>query len=180
MSDSIVAIAIAAVLLFWTVGAYNRLVRLRSQALQAFGALDAQLRRHIALAQSAAQASFVHGGAHDASTPAAGLDAAASQYLASLAAAKAKPLDAEAIAALAAARGVLHMAWQRFAHAPRDAVQGPAITEKTEHEWNHLVLQVAAAVEEFNQMVRHYNEAVRQFPALLLAWLFGFRAARPL
>ena len=54
------------------------------------------------------------------------------------------------------------------------------MTEKTEVEWNHLVLQVAAAAEEFNQTVQHYNDAVRQFPAVLLAWLFGFKPGRGL
>ena len=30
---------------------------------------------------------------------------------------------------------------------------------------------------EFNAAVTAYNEAVRQFPTLLVAWLFNFRAA---
>ena len=40
---------VLAVLVFWAVGAYNRLVRLRSAAIQAFGALDAELLRRTAL-----------------------------------------------------------------------------------------------------------------------------------
>lgn len=179
MSDSILLIVLGAVLIFWAVGAYNRLVRLRSQSLQAFGALDAQLRRHLGLAQTAAQAAFVQGKAQEAASPAAGLDAAASQCLASLAAARAKPLDADAMAALAAARGVLDMAWRRFTH-ERDGLAEAALPERLQHEWEHVVLQVLAAAQEFNQSVQQYNDAVQQFPALLLAWLFGFRAARPL
>lgn len=38
---------IAAVLLFWSLGAYNRLVRLRAAVSQAFGALDEQLVRQL-------------------------------------------------------------------------------------------------------------------------------------
>ena len=38
-----------ALVLFWAVGAYNRLVRLRSTAIQAFGALDAHLMRWVAM-----------------------------------------------------------------------------------------------------------------------------------
>jgi LemA protein len=179
MSDSLLLIVAGAVLVFWAVGAYNRLVRLRSQSLQAFGALDAQLRRHIGMAQTAAQGAFVQGGAQDAASPAAGLDAAASQCLASLAAARTKPLDADAMAALAAARGVLDMAWRRFTHEPGGAADA-ALPERLQVDWEHVVLQVHAAAQEFNQSVQQYNDAVQQFPALLLAWLFGFRTARPL
>jgi LemA protein len=183
MSDSLIALVVAALLLFWAVGAYNRLVRLRSQALQAFGALAVQLRRHIALAQSCASAAAAHTGntpGHEApgSAP-AGLEAAATQYLASVTAAKAKPLEPDAIAALASARGILAMAWQRMANEPHDLAGAP-LPESLRAEWEQIVLQVASAADEFNQTVVRYNEAVGQFPALLLAWLFGFRAARPL
>ena len=40
---------IAAVLLFWAVGAYNRLVRLRSEAKAAFTALEAELQKQVQL-----------------------------------------------------------------------------------------------------------------------------------
>lgn len=180
MSDSLILMVFAAVLVFWTVGAYNRLVRLRSQALQAFGALAVQLRRHIALATQAAGVSPDVSNVSEApGTATAGLEAAASQCLASLNAAKAKPLDPAAIAALAAARGVLAMAWQRLASAPHD-LGGAPLPESLHAEWEQVLQQVTSAAGEFNQSVRRYNAAVGQFPALLLAWLFGFRAARPL
>jgi LemA protein len=210
MSDWLTASLVAAVLLFWAVGAYNRLMRLRSQALQAFGALAVQLRRHIALAQScatavkaASNARAAAGAAVGAATEAAtgtaadfaasadalpidpavsasaGLEAAAAQYLASLTAAKVKPLDPATIAALAAARGVLVMAWQRLANEPHDLAGAP-LPESMRVEWEHAVQQGTSATEEFNAAVERYNEAVSQFPAQLLAWLFGFRAARPL
>ena len=45
-------LAVAAVLLFWTVGAYNRLVGLRSELLRAITAVDAQFHaRQAVLAQ---------------------------------------------------------------------------------------------------------------------------------
>jgi LemA protein len=189
MSDSLIVIALVAVLLFWTVGAYNRLVRLRSQALQAFGALAVHLRRVISLAQSSASAATRRerpaadaGGAEplDAmGTAAAGLDASATQCLASLQAAKARPLDAEAIAALAAARGVLAQAWKRLSEEPEDLAGAP-LPESLGSEWEQIGQQVAGAADEFNQAVQRYNEAVGQFPALVLAWVFGFRVARPL
>lgn len=181
MSDSLILLALVAVVLFWTVGAYNRLVRLRSQALQAFGALAVHLRRVISLAQSSAGAASqraISPGEAPA-TAAAGLDASATQCLASLQAAKARPLDAETMAALAAARGVLAQAWQRLVDAPED-LAGASLPESLRGEWEQIGQQVSSAAEEFNHAVQRYNEAVGQFPALVLAWLFGFRAARPL
>jgi hypothetical protein len=35
-------------------------------------------------------------------------------------------------------------------------------------------------MERYNQAVTHYNAAIAQFPALLLARLFSFRSASPL
>ena len=36
------------------------------------------------------------------------------------------------------------------------------------------------ATETFNEAVARYNEAIGQFPAILLAWLFGFQPGRGL
>ena len=36
--------------------------------------------------------------------------------------------------------------------------------------------QSDVAAEQFNLAVLRYNTSISQFPALLLAWLFGFKA----
>lgn len=41
----LISIAILAVLIFWAVGAYNRLVRLKNTIANAFGQIDVQLKR---------------------------------------------------------------------------------------------------------------------------------------
>lgn len=173
------------VLLFWSVGAYNRLVRLRSAALEAFATLDAQLMKLVDLLQSSLPAA--------ASPPAVtqpgdllgdvaslwdGLRSALSQFMASLAAARAHPLDRDAMAALSAAQGVLAMAWQRLQHEAHD-LAGAAVPETLQLQWEQLALPARVASEHFNLAVARYNEAIAQFPALLLARLFGFKAARP-
>ena len=38
----------------------------------------------------------------------------------------------------------------------------------------------AVARQQFNDAVAQYNRAIAQFPANVLAWLFGFQKARPL
>ena len=40
-----ISIAVLAVLVFWSVGAYNRLVRLKNTIANAFGQIDVQLKR---------------------------------------------------------------------------------------------------------------------------------------
>ena len=44
-TQSLVSIAVLALLLFWAVGAYNRLVRLKNIIANAFGQIDVQLKR---------------------------------------------------------------------------------------------------------------------------------------
>ena len=90
-----VALAVA---LFWAVGAHNRLVRLRSAAAQAFGALDAHLAQLLALLATyeAAQSSA---GAPPAVQRDA-LQAAAAQCAEALAGARAHPLRTAAVAPL--------------------------------------------------------------------------------
>jgi LemA protein len=39
-------------------------------------------------------------------------------------------------------------------------------------------MQTHAATDQFDLAVGRYNEAIAQFPAVLLAWLFGFKPGR--
>ena len=111
---------VLAVLLFWAVGAYNRLMRLRSSAIQAFGALDAELVRRTALlgeydAVVTGPRLPADAQRHEA------LRASGTQFAASLAVMRSRPLDANAGTALSAAGKVLDAAWQSLV----DAVQKP-------------------------------------------------------
>ncbi|MEJ8838964.1 LemA family protein [Ramlibacter sp. AN1133] len=173
---------IAAVALFWAVGAYNRLVRLRSEANHAFAALEAELTKQAQLVQECvppedeqAQSQFTGGSAFWG-----GLQGAAAQMQASLAAAKSRPLDPERIAALGAAQEVLSMAWDRAERDDAHDLAGPRLPENFSGERAQLVRMTQAATEHFNQAVNRYNEAIAQFPAALLAWLFGFHPGRGL
>ncbi len=175
-----------ALLLFWAVGAYNRLIRLRAAALQAFGALDAHLLRWIALLaeyEAARRApedpGALAGGAGDAH---AALEAAATQLGASLAVARARPLDDGAAAALAAAAQVLDTAWQALLREAAQASQGvaPSALAPWIHQREQLALRSEQARRQFNEAVMQYNHGIAQFPASLLAWLFGMKKGRTL
>jgi LemA protein len=179
MSTSIWPWILAALLLFWAVGAYNRLMRLRADAHAAFGTLEAEFAKQFDLVRKQLPGA-------DATQPApleqestfwAGLQGAAAQFAASLAAAHSRPLEPRRIAALNAASDVLATAWER---AERDDVHdlaGPRLPDTVLVRRAQQALQTHAAAGQFNQAVDRYNAAIAQFPALLLAWLFGFTPA---
>lgn len=168
----------AAVLLFWSVGAYNRLVRLRAKVLSIFASLVSLLERHASWVTLHAP-----DGPADHAAPRAGdawsnLRAASAQFTACLDAARGKPTDTPTMAGLVAARAVLAMAWQylddeALAQA-RSGQDAPALRA----EWEAIATQVQGAEKAYSAAAEVYNRAVRQFPAVLLAWLFSFRRVR--
>jgi LemA protein len=184
MTSPVVFWTLAAVLLFWSVGAYNRLVRLRAGANTAFGPVEMEFARQAELVRAnlpppePTQPAPLEGGEPNSFWGA--LHAAATQLAAALSAARTKPLDPERIAALNAAQDVFTMAWERAERDDAHDLAGPRLPDSLLLRKHQSLLQAHAAVDSFNQAVNRYNEAIAQFPALLLAWLFGFKAARPL
>ena len=175
-----------AFVLFWAVGAYNRLVRLRGQAIAGFVVLDGHLSQYIAIvdehlktasyrAPALAPASATPRDANPA-TAWAGLHGARSQFEASLRVARKQALDAGAMAALQTALATLRMSWSRVAEACRDH-QGDLLSPMGERLWADNTQNANYASAEFNRAVVAYNAAVTQFPALVLAYLFSFRPA---
>ena len=178
-SSSFLPWIIAAVVLFWAVGAYNRLVRLRSEAKAAFNVLESELQKQVQLVlacippeEDQPPSQFTGGSAFWG-----GLQGAAAQLAASLASARTRPLDPERIAALGAAQEVLVTAWDRAERDDAHDLAGPRLPDNFSGERTQIVRMAQAATEHFNEAVARYNEGIAQFPAVLLAWLFGFRPA---
>lgn len=172
-------VAAAAVLLFWSVGAYNRLVRLRAEANTAFTVMDSHWQRQIALIHETLAPSRLVPPAQpmdDVTQLWAALEGATAQLVAALAAMRPKPLHAESAAALGAAQSVLMSAWQRVQHDAHD-LAGASMPDTIEMQWQQLTADTDKAQAQFNDAVTRYNAAISQFPAVLLAWLFGFKAA---
>ena len=173
----------SAVLLFWSVGAYNRLVRLRAEANTTFAALDAQWQRQLALvdatlAQSGMPSQLTQPGElmDDITLLWTALRGAAAQVAASLAAMRPRPLQAEAAAALGAAQDVLGTAWQRVQQDAND-LAGSSLPDTVAAHWLQLTNETRKSQAQFNEAVARYNAGIGQFPAVLLAWLFGFKRA---
>lgn len=185
MSDSVLAWFAIAVLLFWSMGAYNRLMRLRSQGIVAFAALEGVFNQYVLMVKTycpdAGVANSTYGAdpAYDAAGAWAGLAAAAEQLNASLKVAHAQPLNGPTMSALRTAHETLCASWSRLQNMPPD-LAGPALPNTLQTQWEHVAFQAEMTRTEFNRRIENYNEAIAQFPALLLAWVFGFKPAQPI
>jgi LemA protein len=175
MNVSVAIWVVWAVVLFWAVGAYNRLMRLRAQAITAFAPLELQLAQYVTLVQ----AGFALPTDAEEAGPRVGMLAAARQFDSSLRAARAHPLDALALRALETAQAALYESWARLREAPPD-LAGEPLPAALQQQWAHITLQADHARIEFNRQIEAYNEAIMQFPARVLAWLFSFKAAHTL
>ena len=186
MSDSLIVWLLIAVLSFWAIGAYNRLMRLRSRGIRTFAALEGLFNQLLLLVQTDFQDTSASLDAHDAGQGPAlasdawvGLSAAAQQFSTSLKVAHAKPLNGPRMGALRTAYESLCSSWLSLRNLPPD-LAGAALPDNLQLQWEQLSFQVEVARAEFNRQVVKYNQAIDQFPALLLAWLVGFKPAQPM
>lgn len=173
----------AALLFFWCVGGYNRLVRLRAAVTSAFAALDEQLVRQLVWVQGCLP-DAMRGGVptlpgepqDDVTAAWARLQAASEQFAVALAHARAQPIDVQRMASLVMAHEALRTAWgATLAEAvPADAVPS---SERLQARWLRLLHQSLPLRTAFNDAAQSYNQAIAQFPASLLARLFGFKPA---
>lgn len=165
---------IAAVLLFWAVGAHNRLVRLRSAIVARFAPVDEQFgRRHALLEQqieSLAPVLASAGPRLDA------LRAACAQVDTARANARQRPGAVGAITSLRLADEILGEA--------RGRLPVPTAVGSDAPDLNAQLAAGDAALSfargQFNEAVSEYNHAVQQFPTSLLARALGFRPATAL
>ncbi|MFO1194624.1 MAG: LemA family protein [Rhodoferax sp.] len=178
MIDDMLPWGLLALAIFWAVGAYNRLVRLRGAVLAAFPPLDARLSQCITLLQEPAPLRFDPSRTQPlllASSLWTGLNGACTQFDVALRVVRRQVMDPEAVAALRTAHDTLHTWWERLVQ--DTAYPADHLPAAWQMAWLENRRQVAEAGEVFNQAVRAHNEAIGQFPALLLARLFGFRPA---
>ncbi len=179
MPGSIVLWIGAAVLFFWAVGAYNRLMRLRAAVKTAFVLLETELTRHVELVRKQLPPDIEHADALDGvGSFWAELQGAAAQLAAALVAVRAHPLQETGLAALNAALGVLEMAWERTEREDAYDLAGPRMPDDVTARHMQLSVQTHAAIEQFNTAAARYNESIVQFPAVMLAVAFGFKAVR--
>jgi LemA protein len=197
LPESLASWIVIAVLLFWFVGAYNRLVRLRATVLQSYGTLDAALSKQLDFVQACITAEpAAETASNELLSSIAPLQAATTQLATLLGATRLHPLDAGGMAALATALQVWIGAWQRqhpdavtvfdadgTLSRPAQLQPGAVAAAPSAIEpiaWPEPSAAAEIARSQFNLAVGHYNTAIGQFPALLVAWAVRLRPAAPL
>lgn len=173
-TQSLVLIAVCAVLLFWAVGAYNRLIRLKNIIVNAFGQIDVQLKRRYDLIPNLVEAAKKYL-LHERETLEAVI-AARNQARAASDAVRNRPTHAPEVLALAAAEQALGSSLGRlFAVAEAyPELKADATIRELSEELTSTENKIAFARQAYNDSVLDYNTAQAQFPTLLIARVFGF------
>lgn len=182
MSGSLLLWMALALAVFWSVGLYNRLMRMRARGRDALGSVEKYLRRYADLVNghlsvsgaSLAQAASV---STDHLPPEWGHLLDILQTLErTLKDARGMPLAVEPVARLAQALSALQETWARLCDAPADLAGSP-VPDTMRMQWDAVTVKVEAARGGFNRILTKYNEAINQFPARLVAGAMGFKPA---
>ena len=173
-SNHLIFLVAAAVIVFWAVGAYNRLVRLKNVIANAFGQIDVQLKRRYDLIPNLVEAAKKYL-AHEQATLEAVI-AARNQARTASDAVRIRPASAKAVHALVAAEQVLDGSLGRLfavAEAYPELNADQTIRELSD-ELTSTENKVAFSRQAYNDAVLDYNNAQGQFPAVLVARIFSF------
>lgn len=168
---------VAALLVFWGLGAYNRLMRLRNAVSSSWQQLDAPLTRlageGLRLAEAAPRWLPQEGPACES------LRVASLELQLALKAVQPAPHAAEPVARLAVAHALQAAALQRVlallehATADGDADRNAFVTALREAQQ-----QREFGKQLFNQRVQVFNEALAEVPTRVLTGLYGFHDAQ--
>jgi LemA protein len=173
----IIVLVIIAVVVFWAVGAYNRLVSLRNKFKNAFAQIDVQLKRRYDLIPNLVETAKGYM-KHERETLEAVIKARNTAVTANAAAA-ADPGSATAIQGLMAAEGALSGALGKLfalAEAYPDLKANANMMQLSE-ELTGTENKIAFARQAFNDAVMTFNTAVEQFPSNVIASFFAFKQA---
>ena len=172
-----VFLIIIAIVIFWAIGIYNRLVNERNRVRNAFAQIDVQLTRRYDLIPNLVEAvkGYIK---HERETLEAVIKARNSA-VSSLDAAKADPANAAAMKKLGASEGALGSALGRLfalSEAYPDLKANQNMMQLQE-ELASTENKVAFARQAFNDAVLGYNNSVENFPNNFIASTFRFDLA---
>lgn len=180
MSDSLLLWMALALTLFWCVGVYNRLMRMRARGLSALGSVEKHMRQYADLLHEHVSES----GARQAGSPALTAEKSPAdwgQLLVMLQTldqvlkdARATPLAIEPLLNLTRTFDALQDVWRHLHEAPAD-LAGSVVPDAMQVRWDAITHRVEMSRGGFNQILTKYNEALEQFPARLVVGLMGFK-----
>lgn len=178
--STIIYIAGLALLIFWVVGAHNRLVRLKNSIAKAFGPVDLQLKRRYDLITGLVEVAEKYL-QHERAT----LDdlvTARNRARTASDVVRSRPANAQAVTTLAASEQTLDDSLERLfavAHVWPEMKTDEAM-RGVRSELANIDNQMAFASHAYNGEVLNYNHAHGQFPVLVVARLFSFVPAATL
>jgi LemA protein len=179
-TQQLLLVAAAALLVFWMLGAHNRLVALRNDIGAAWAQVDEPMQQRAAAVTPLVTGLRLHlpeeHGTLDAVLAALAQVQAASDGL------RPRPAAATRAGALGAAESTLSAALARLLALLEHRPELNADASLAAHvaSLRDATQRLAFARQLFNNAVGAYNEAADQFPTRVLARLFGFGAAGPL
>ncbi len=167
-----------AVGVFWALGAYNRLVRLQSQVQQSFNALELRLLEFTELVQQALSEVVMSPAAWRSElspeqevTHWSRLQESARQVAMALARMHEHPLQVDSVTQVRDTQARLQAAWEGLLASTSHA---SAVSDDIQQRWQAQRLLVQPDTQRFNQAIEQYNQAIAEFPAVLLTRLFKF------
>ena len=173
----IIVLAVSAVIVFWTIGVYNRLVSPRNRFKNAFAQIDVQLKRRYDLIPNLVEVAKGYM-KHERETLESVI-AARNQAVSASSKVGLDPADAASVQQLSAAEGTLTASLGKMfalSEAYPDLKANENMIQLTE-ELTSTENKIAFARQAYNDGVMQYNTGIEQFPGSLIANNFGFKAA---
>ena len=166
-----------AVIAAWGIAAYNALVQRRNRIANAFGQIDVQLKRRYDLVPNLVEVAKRYL-AHEAATLEAVVRARSTAVGAAVAVRR-EPTNAQAVQALTLAEEGLGGSLGRLMVVAEDYpdLKADATMRSLSEELTSTENRVGFARQAYNDEVLAYNDAAGQFPAVIVARLFGFLPA---
>lgn len=183
MSGSLLIWAVLAVTTFWSVGVYNRLMRMRSRARSALGSVEKYMKQiaelvpsHLAISGASQQGADVDPAAEHLSPDWKPLFDCLEKLDSALKAVRGDPLAKQPLIQLGVAFDTLQQVWRRLSDLPPDHAS-VEIPDAMRSQWDTSTGKVQTARGGLNQILCKYNEAIEQFPARLVAGVARFEPA---
>jgi LemA protein len=171
--ETIIVLAVIAVVVFWIVGIYNKLVTLKNRFKNAFSQIEVQLKRRYDLIPNLVETAKGYM-SHERETLEAVITAR-NQAMAGLQTAAKDPANGESIKQLASAEGALGGALGRLSvvmEAYPDLKANQNMMQLSE-ELTSTENKVSFSRQAYNDQVTDYNTYKQTFPAVVLANVFG-------
>ena len=172
MSASVLTWLLVATTVFWCVGLYNRLMRLRARGMDALGSVEKNLRVYTSLVDAQfpnEEGCFIPLVWADLVRHVQSIDAHCK-------AVRGAPLAAAQLQSLGQIVDAIEREWARIGE-QAESLEQPPMSDAMQKLWQEAALKVRTARGGFNQIVDRYNEALHQFPASAVVDMMGFKEA---